>query len=305
MDDGLDFSGILQGTDKSSIGHGYLRHYERLLGAMRHEPITLLEIGVFRGASLSMWSEYFEKATIVGGDIQPECLKYATERCKIEIGSQADPNFLDGLGKKWRPHVIIDDGSHQASHVLLTFRTLYPHLREGGIFIVEDVHFHGGRFAHLWMSPSDVTPSSFFSQLAAVVSCPEANADVDRAITQTIDAVEFFYGGVAIRRKPLEESDPVAKRKPIVDRANRPEIWAAFATYVLNRSKDISYAEWCARRAIHLDPKEAGFHHILGLVLERAGDLPGASTAAREAVRLHPSQEQFNARLRDLEAKMK
>lgn len=29
MEENLDAIGILEGTDKSSIGHGYLRHYDR------------------------------------------------------------------------------------------------------------------------------------------------------------------------------------------------------------------------------------------------------------------------------------
>lgn len=56
MDESLDAIGILEGTDKSSIGHGYLRHYDRILRHLRHEPITLLEIGIFRRASLRVWS---------------------------------------------------------------------------------------------------------------------------------------------------------------------------------------------------------------------------------------------------------
>jgi cephalosporin hydroxylase len=140
----LDDIGILRGTDKSSLNHDYLRHYERILGHLRHEPITLLEIGVFRGSSLRMWEDYMTAARIVGVDIAPECIRYAGDRCEIEIGSQADHNFLDEIGQRRRPHVIIDDGSHMADHVILTFRTLFPHLRPGGIYIIEDLHFHAG-----------------------------------------------------------------------------------------------------------------------------------------------------------------
>jgi cephalosporin hydroxylase len=132
MGDSLDAYGILNGTDKSSLNHDYLRHYERILGHLRYEPITLLEIGVFRGGSLHMWSDYLEKALIVGVDIRPECAEYAGDRREVEIGSQADKAFLDDLGRRRRPDVIIDDGSHQADHVIATFRSLFPHLRPGG-----------------------------------------------------------------------------------------------------------------------------------------------------------------------------
>jgi hypothetical protein len=69
MNQSLDETGLLEGTDKGSTTHGYLWHYDRILGHLRHEPISLLEIGIFRGASLRMWSRHFDVATIVGADI--------------------------------------------------------------------------------------------------------------------------------------------------------------------------------------------------------------------------------------------
>lgn len=51
MEDGLDAIGILHGVDKSSLSHGYLVQYERILGPLRRTQITLLEIGVSQGAS--------------------------------------------------------------------------------------------------------------------------------------------------------------------------------------------------------------------------------------------------------------
>jgi hypothetical protein len=103
MDHSLDETGLLEGTDKGSTAHGHLRHSDRILGHLRHEPITPLEIGIFRGASLRMWSRYFDVATIVGADINPDCRQYANDRCQVEIGSQAEPQFLDALGRKWHP----------------------------------------------------------------------------------------------------------------------------------------------------------------------------------------------------------
>ena len=36
--------------------------------------------------------------------------------------------------------VVIDDGSHVMEHIDTTFQTLFPLLREGGTYIVEDLH---------------------------------------------------------------------------------------------------------------------------------------------------------------------
>ena len=39
-----------------------------------------------------------------------------------------------------RPNVILDDGSHVASHQLESFKVLFPLLQDGGIYIIEDIH---------------------------------------------------------------------------------------------------------------------------------------------------------------------
>jgi hypothetical protein len=91
------------GTDKSSLLNALTEKYEMYLEPRRHERLTLLEIGIYQGASLRMWHEYLPEATIAGAD------------------------------------VVVDDGSHVCSHQITTFKTLYPYLKPGGIFFVEDV----------------------------------------------------------------------------------------------------------------------------------------------------------------------
>jgi len=38
-----------------------------------------------------------------------------------------------------RNHIIIDDGSHINEHVITSFNTLFPYLKDGGIYIIEDL----------------------------------------------------------------------------------------------------------------------------------------------------------------------
>src|SRR6266576_2946332 len=68
----LDWMGIAEGTDKSSLGGDYLRHYEERFGKLRDAELNLIEIGVLDGASLRMWVKFFSKAQIVGVDINPD-----------------------------------------------------------------------------------------------------------------------------------------------------------------------------------------------------------------------------------------
>src|SRR3954453_12430109 len=97
----LDEIAILEGTQKSSIEHGYTRHYEQAFDRFRDEPIEVLEIGVANGSSLRMWEKFFSRATLIGVDIIPGCLRCAGGRKHVEIGSQDDIVFLRTLAEKY------------------------------------------------------------------------------------------------------------------------------------------------------------------------------------------------------------
>ena len=59
------------GTDKRAHAHNYVVAYTTHIGARRRARITLLEIGVLRGASIRMWRDYLPRARIVGLDLDP------------------------------------------------------------------------------------------------------------------------------------------------------------------------------------------------------------------------------------------
>lgn len=141
MSASLDTIGLQFGTDKTSAGHDYLRHYERYFERFRHERFRLLEIGGLHGASLRMWSEYFPKAEIVCIDIDKKVEQHATDRIKIEIGDASSKPFLEQVLARYpRPTVVVDDGSHRWDHQKIAFETLFPALNPGGIYIIEAMH---------------------------------------------------------------------------------------------------------------------------------------------------------------------
>ena len=160
MEQGLDEIGIIEGSDRSSLGRDCLRHYEALFADWRHEPITLLEIG---GSALGLWSRYFDRAAIVGIDINEN---RASERCEIEVGSRDDLALLHDVGRRRLPHIIIDGGVGTDS-----FRTLFFWLRPGGIYIVESLSPETQKsFARLVTRPStDIASVQFFSGGAAII----------------------------------------------------------------------------------------------------------------------------------------
>ena len=115
--------------------------YDKHFGPYRGKPVTMLEIGVAGGGSLQMWREYFgPDATIFGIDIDPQCAELADPPNQVRIGSQADPAFLQSVIEEMGPpDIILDDGSHIAKHQRASFRALYPALKSGGLYVIEDL----------------------------------------------------------------------------------------------------------------------------------------------------------------------
>ncbi len=144
----LDEIGLTFGTDKSSAHHDYLRFYERFFGERRTSAGSVLEIGIFGGASLRTWEAYFERATIIGADIDPSTRRFAQGRIAVEIIDQSNLEALVALALKHAPFdIIIEDGSHHWEHQITTLRTLFPFLKPGGIYIVEDLQTNYGEMA--------------------------------------------------------------------------------------------------------------------------------------------------------------
>jgi hypothetical protein len=124
----------------------YFRIYQSIFEPIRHNPLRILEIGVFQGASLKMWKKYFDhpRTEIVGIDIEPGCRDYDAPQngIHVRIGSQADAEFLKTVVSEFGAFdLIIDDGSHVSSHIIASFNHLFAAgLKDSGIYFVEDLH---------------------------------------------------------------------------------------------------------------------------------------------------------------------
>lgn len=139
----LDDLAFQHGTDKGSrcktplSPKRYTTVYERLLGPIRTRPITLLEIGVWKGASLRMWSEWMPRARIIGVDRR----RYTGNvgRAILCEGDQGDADFMSEVARRFGPFdVVVDDGSHRHEDQMVSLRALAPHTR--GLYFIEDLH---------------------------------------------------------------------------------------------------------------------------------------------------------------------
>jgi hypothetical protein len=125
----------------------YFRIYERFFSKYRGSAdFRMMEIGISQGGSLDMWRAYFGPgAEIVGIDIDPRCRGYEGGRTFVRIGSQEDPSFLRELiGEFASFDAVLDDGGHTMNQQITSFEALYPVVRPGGVYMVEDCHtsFH-------------------------------------------------------------------------------------------------------------------------------------------------------------------
>jgi hypothetical protein len=175
---GMKVLAVLSLTDKFG-DHNYIEQYAHHFKKFRRKPIVLLEIGVGGyahdkgGRSLTLWESYFSKAKIVGLDIEDKC-DLSRGRVKVYQGSQIDKKILREIVNDYGEFdIIIDDGSHLNSHQISTFEILFPHLRKGGIYVVEDLQtsywdkYGGGNPGSRQHATSAMR---YFSQLADLVN---------------------------------------------------------------------------------------------------------------------------------------
>jgi Rhamnosyl O-methyltransferase/CmcI len=144
LEDNLTALANIYNTDKWGR-HRYTPHYEHHFKKLRKKKLKILEIGVggfddpnAGGASLRMWKYYFPKSSIYSIDIYDKS-NIQENRIAIFRGSQNDPEFLRNVVDQMEGlDIVIDDGSHLNEHVITSFRTLFPLLADGGIYVIED-----------------------------------------------------------------------------------------------------------------------------------------------------------------------
>lgn len=91
-----------------------------------------------------MWEEYFTNAQLFFIDINSESKNYFTNfnRSSLNLVNQEDlvalTNFAHKVGGNF--DIIIDDGGHTMNQQITSFKILFPFLKSGGIYVIEDLH---------------------------------------------------------------------------------------------------------------------------------------------------------------------
>jgi len=177
------------GTDKYGR-HYYTQHYETHFRKLRRRKLNVLEIGVggmknpqAGGKSLRMWRDYFPHGKIFGIDIYDKT-PHDEERIKTFQGIQSDTEFLERVCNEIGGiDIIIDDGSHINSHVITTFKFLFPLLKDNGIYAIED------------------TQTSYWKRVGGIewggssdLSSAETTMGYFKSLTDGLNYEEFVHG---------------------------------------------------------------------------------------------------------------
>lgn len=184
----------------------YFEIYERHFSQFRDKPMSMLEFGVLHGGSLQMWKYYFgQQAKIYGVDINPRCAELAEEQIEILYGDQENRESLRDICRKLpKFDIILDDGGHTMVQQVITFEETWSHLKEGGIYLCEDLHtsywpaFGGGfRLPHTFVEYT----KQLIDQLNAWYS-QEAQLRVD-PFTRSTFAVHYYDSIVVIEKRAM------------------------------------------------------------------------------------------------------
>ncbi|MEM9974221.1 MAG: hypothetical protein AAF771_08580 [Pseudomonadota bacterium] len=144
------------GSDKGPQKHRYSELYQMLFRPYADDEINFLEMGLLIGGpehgkskdretrdcpSIRMWLEFFSKAQIFGLDVSDFSWvrheRFTFYRCDMENRSEisrtaAELPALD---------IVVDDASHASHHQQHAFLELFPRVKSGGLYIIEDLRW--------------------------------------------------------------------------------------------------------------------------------------------------------------------
>lgn len=141
-------------SDKGTVydaKHNYTEAYFKEFGELKDKELNILEIGILGGASAMMWKDFFTNSQIYCCDVVQNYIQILEwedrirpfymdqsnrESIKLSMGKLVDFKTM----KAPQFDIIVDDGSHQIVHQQITLGMLFPYLKSGGIYVLEDLH---------------------------------------------------------------------------------------------------------------------------------------------------------------------
>ena len=120
----------------------YYQIYDDFLNHHNLNPMTILEVGTFMGESTMVLSKTFPDAQILTLDIQIREIDFSDYPNVTYIqADQINRQQLNNLVAQHFPggiDLVIEDASHFGSFSKITFDTLFPHVKSGSGYFIED-----------------------------------------------------------------------------------------------------------------------------------------------------------------------
>jgi hypothetical protein len=132
-------------TDKNTV-HSYLQLYQNLLVCKKETAKNVLEIGIYNGGSIKLWSDFFINAKVFGLDIMNinnvwDVIKNNENIILYTSIDAYNNDFFDNhfIKQNIKFDFMLDDGPHSLES-MKQFIKLYSQLMtDDGILIIEDV----------------------------------------------------------------------------------------------------------------------------------------------------------------------
>lgn len=132
-------------TDKNTV-HSYLPLYQKLLEGKKETAKNVLEVGIYIGGSIKLWSDFFTNATVYGLDIIHinEIWENIKNQENIILHTSSDAYNTDFfetnfLNKNIKCDFMLDDGPHTLESMIQFIKLYSQIMTDDGILIIEDV----------------------------------------------------------------------------------------------------------------------------------------------------------------------
>lgn len=195
-------------------------------------PRHIVELGMWDGGSVAFWHEYFEPELLLGFDLQKrgdsayfsewvarrgvgariKTFWNSDQADRRRLAAVVDAELLDGLD------LVVDDASHLYGPTLASFEVLFPRLRPGGRYVIED--WNWGNWPQHW----DLPGAPLSRLVAELVEALGTNSGVVSSVEVVADIAVIERGPMAL---PTDGSFSVARH---VRRRPWWRTWLAWAT---------------------------------------------------------------------------
>tara|TARA_Y100000817_G_scaffold313359_1_gene309327 strand:+ start:1411 stop:2154 length:744 start_codon:yes stop_codon:yes gene_type:complete len=198
------------GSDKAEVfklsnrpGHGFSKFYEKKLEKYKNIKINILEIGSYSGASAAAFVKYLPNSNVFCFDVNISNFKYKSKKIKvfdIDIkNEQKVKNILKDIFIDYKFtdfDLIIDDGSHNLSDILISMKLFFKFIKKEGLYIIEDFkhpnYYHQNKnIDHILMDEFLKNLENKKLSLSSIIS-----KDNQVELMKSIKKIEIFKGNL-------------------------------------------------------------------------------------------------------------